>query len=253
MATDPLQGGPTPSQNPGADPVKVLAPTQPGSPPADDHDVSGPPSPATIKRGYEEDVYDAKTILSVPLLVILFFVLAFGTVTVLFSIYSKPGVDPDAHPQAKARNQAGVTERLGRIGRGKEVDQPRLDQADRLDTRHNPFSITSNKLKDGNSRHVHPEDLIPSKEGTRELYDTARGTPLDKTLALDNAALKAMFQSSAPPLPDEASRHVPSGANAGRGAEGSLVTLPKAPEAKQPEPKKAPEPIPPPKPKEEKK
>ena len=74
MATDPLQGGPTPSPNPGADPVKVLAPKAPGQPSHDDHDTSGPPAPEVIARGYEEDVYDTKTVLSVPALVVFFFV-----------------------------------------------------------------------------------------------------------------------------------------------------------------------------------
>ncbi len=234
------------SPNSGADPVKVLAPVQPGSLPADDHDVSGPPSPETIKRGYEEDRYDTKTVLSVPLLVILFFVLAFGTVTVLFSIYSKPTVDPNAHPQAKARNQADLNTRLGRTGRGKEVDQPRLDQLDRLNTRHDPHAITSTRLKDGNSPHLHPEDNIPNKDRFPELYKASNGTPLDKTMALNDGELKAKFKSSGPALSPEASRHVPTGANAGRGAEGSTAVPPKSPEVK-------PEPAPIPKPKEEKK
>src|SRR4051812_36506717 len=93
---DPIQTGP-----PGA-PSTPLAPKVPGSPAADEHDTSGPPAPEVIKRGYEEDVYDSKTVLSVPLLVILFFVLAFGTVSVIFYFiaYPKNG-DPNAHPQAK--------------------------------------------------------------------------------------------------------------------------------------------------------
>ncbi len=215
-----------------------------------DSHASGPPSAETIKRGYEEDVYDTKTVLSVPLLVILFFVLAFGTVTVLFSIYSKPTVDPNAHPQAKARNQADVNARLDRIGRGKEVDQPRLDQADRLDSRYDPRAITRPKLQDGNSRHLHPEDLILTKDGSPEVYVTDKGrVGLDKTMTLGNEVLKNLFKTQVTGSKPDDSQFVPTAANAGRGAEGSLVVVPKLPEAKQPEPKKTPEPAPMPKPK----
>ncbi|MBP3957395.1 hypothetical protein J8F10_19285 [Gemmata sp. G18] len=217
------------------DPVVKLAPKEPGAPAHDDHDLSGPPSAETIKRGYEEDKYDTKTVLSVPLLVVLFFVLAFGTVTVLFSVYSKPIVDPNAHPQAKARNEADINTRMGRIHRGGEVDQPRLEPLRMRsgDSR----AITRPELPTGNSPEIHPEDLIPNEKRFPELYATNKEkVGLDKTMALGNDALKTLFKSSAPPLSEEASRFVPSGSNAGRGAEGSQAAAPKAPETKQPAP-----------------
>ncbi len=254
MATnDPLQGGPTPSPNPGADPVKVLAPTPPGAPAADDHDVSGPPSPETIKRGYEEDVYDAKTVLSVPLLVILFFVLAFGTVSVLFSIYREPTKDPAAHPAAKARNEAELNARIGRFGRGKEIDQPGLEAmkqrtampGGKADAR----AITRPEVPGVNSPELHPEDLIPNPDRYPQLY-TAGGTGLDKTMALTDDQLKGMkaFKSSGGPAPNEAMRHVSGGASAGRGPDAALPTAPgaKKPDPHHPDPK-APTPAPPPK------
>ena len=40
--------------------------------------------PETIARGHEIDAYDTNSVLSVPLLVVLFFVLAFGTVSMIF-------------------------------------------------------------------------------------------------------------------------------------------------------------------------
>ncbi len=233
------------------DPVVKLAPKGPGAPAHDDHDLSGPPSAETIKRGYEEDKYDTKTVLSVPLLVVLFFVLAFGTVTVLFSVYSKPTVDPKAHPQAKARNEADLNTRLGRIHRGGEVDQPRLEP---LRMRSGEArAITRPELPTGNSPELHPEDLIPNKDRFPELYATDKGRiGLDKTMALDGDALKSLFKSSAPPLVEEASRFAPSGSNAGRGGEGSQVVVPKVPEVKPPAPKTT-EPAPTPKGKENKK
>lgn len=239
MATnDPLQGGPTPSQNPGADPVKVLAPTEPGAPAADDHDVSGPPAPEVIKRGYEEDVYDTRTVLSVPLLVILFFVLAFGTVTVLFAVYSKPTVDPNAHPQAKARNEADLNARIGRIGRGKEVDQPRLEP---LRERTGPSrAITSPEKPGVNSPEFHPEDLIPTEDRYPQLYHGG-GVSLGTVMAYNDDQLKALFKSADRPAPHEAGRQVTGGASAGRGANKQPPQLPddtkKEPKAPAPPPK----------------
>src|SRR4051794_37984981 len=101
----------------------------PGSPPADDHSPHGPPSPEVIARGYEADVYDSKTVLSVPILVILFFVLAFGTVTVIFSFIAYPKSDDRAHPRAAGRNKAPLDDRLARIDRDpdKGNGQPRLE------------------------------------------------------------------------------------------------------------------------------
>ncbi len=62
----------------------------PGSPPADDHSSFGPPPQEVIKRGYEADYVDTKTVLSVPILVVVFFVLAFATVTGIFSFIAFP-------------------------------------------------------------------------------------------------------------------------------------------------------------------
>ena len=246
MATtnDPLQGGPTPGPNPGADPVNVLAPKAPGQPSHDDHDTSGPPAPEVIKRGYEEDVYDTKTVLSVPLLVILFFVLAFGTVTVLFSIYSKPTVDPAAHPAAKARNEEELNKRLGHIGRGKEIDQPRLEPLKLRAGDSRAITRPELSVQEGNSPELHPEDLIPNKDRYPELY-AAGGTALDKTLGLSDDELKALpaFKSSGLAAPHEAGRQVSGGASAGRGPD---ALPPKPFDAKKSDPK-TPTPAPTPK------
>ena len=83
---------------PPADPIGGLAPVAPGSPRADDHDVSGPPAADTIARGHEIDAYDTTSVMSVPLLVVLFFVLAFGTVSVIFYFIFPNPADPQAHP-----------------------------------------------------------------------------------------------------------------------------------------------------------
>ena len=249
MATtnDPLEGGPTPSPNPGADPVKTLAPKEPGAPSHDDHDTSGPPAPEVIARGYEEDVYDTKTVLSVPALVVVFFVLAFGTVTVLFSVIAKPAADPNAHPQAKARNEADLNSRLHRIGRGREVDQPRLEPLRERESRGkaDATAITRPEKPGVNSPELHPEDLIPDAKRYPELYQSGGDrVSLDKLLAVDNEGLKGLFKSSAPPLGEDPPYSSYSGSDAGRGAHRGRVVQPepKAAEVKKeaaPEPKKA--------------
>src|SRR5262245_37438289 len=93
-----------------------MQPTNPNRPSADDHAPMGPPSEETIKRGYEADTYDAKSVISVPLLVILFFVLAFGTVTVIFRFIADPKPDQRAHPYAAERNKRPLNERLAGLG-----------------------------------------------------------------------------------------------------------------------------------------
>lgn len=247
MATtnDPLQGGPTPSRDPGADPVNQLAPKEPGAPSADDHDTSGPPAPEVIARGYEEDVYDAKTVLSVPALVVVFFVLAFGTVTVLFSFISKPAADPNAHPQAKARNEADLNARLHRIGRGREVDQPRLEPLRERESRGkaDATAITRPEKPGVNSPELHPEDLIPNKDRHPELYQGG-GVSLDKVFAVSDEGLKGLFKSSSAPLSEDPPYSSYSGSDAGRSAHRGRVVQPepKADEAKKDaalEPKKA--------------
>ena len=235
---NPLEGGPTPSPAPGADPVKVLAPERPGAPHHDDHDTSGPPAPEVIKRGYEEDVYDTRTVLSVPLLVILFFVLAFGTVTVLFAVYSKPTVDPNAHPQAKARNEADLNARIGRIGRGQEVDQPRLEP---LRERTGDSRAISRPERPGvNSPELHPEDVIPTEARYPQLYHGG-GTSLGTVMGYSDDQLKGLFKSADRPAPHEAGRQVTGGASAGRGDAAQPPQLPDAKDKKEP---KAPAPPP---------
>lgn len=238
MATDPLQGGPTPSPNPGADPVNQLAPKPAGQPSHDDHDTSGPPAPEVVARGYEEDVYDAKTVLSVPLLVIFFFVAAFGITTVVFMVVAPHPSSAVAHPQAKARNDADLNARLGRIGRGKEVDQPRLEplrlrqSGGKLDQR----AITRPEVTDrgANSPEYHPEDLIPDPNNGDHapLFTTGKDrVGLDKTLTLGDEALKGLFKAApgAGPLVEDAPYSSYSGSDAGHRAERAR--------APQPEPK----------------
>jgi hypothetical protein len=220
------------------DPVNKLAPKQPGAPAADDHDRMGPPSEETIRRGYELDAYDTKSVISVPLLVILFFVLAFGTVTIIFSqiAYPKKG-DPGAHPAATERNKRPLNERLAGIGRDESTkqtrEQPRIEPLKQRTGGELARAITRPETAEGNSPELHPEDLRVTKERFPTLYESGGGKHgIDKVMGLTDDKLKDVFkvqQNGTKPLD---SRHLPSASNAGRGAEESVATPPAAPKLK---------------------
>ena len=228
------------------DPMNKLAPKEPGAPAADDHAPMGPPSEETIKRGYEADTYDAKSVISVPLLVILFFVLAFGTVTVIFKFIAYPDPDGKAHPAAAARNKRALNDRMAGIGRVKEGDQPRLEPLKQRSGGEWARAITRPETADGNSPELHPEDLRVTKERFPSLYQSGGGKyGLDTVLALPDDKLTGLFPVQANGTKPIDSQHLPTPSNAGRGAEESVVILPTAPEPKKdekkPEPPKKPE------------
>lgn len=184
----------------------------------------GGPDQDTVKRGYEADTYDAKSVISVPLLVILFFVLAFGTVTVLFRWLAYPPGDPKAHPVASERNKAPLNDRMARIGRGKEVDQPRLEPL-RLRTGDDTKSrgITRPEAKEGNSPELHPEDLIATPERFPALFQSAAGKyGLDRTMALGDDALAKLFPVAKAGTQLPSSLTASTGSNAGRGVPPAL-------------------------------
>ncbi len=217
--------------NPAHDPVNQLSSTQPGAPVADDHGVSGPPAPEVIARGYESDGYDNTSVLSVPLLVMLFFVLAFGTVTVIFTLIAHPKPDPRAHPAAAERNHAPLNDRLKRISRGSgDVEQPRLEPLKLRSGEARAISRPELSVAEGNSPELHPEDIRPTKDRFPALYSGGPGKyGLDATMGLNDKALEALFPVQTTGTKPADSRHVPTAANAGRGAEGSLAVMPGVP------------------------
>jgi hypothetical protein len=208
---------------------------------------AGGVDPAAIARGHEIDSYDSKSVLSVPLLVVVFFALAFTTVTIIFSFVSKSLVDPNANPQAVADNDKPINEKLGEIDRssGGPTDQPRLE--DLRMRKGDARGITQPEMEKGNSPFLHPEDIHPSETNTPELYKTGP-VPGDKgasRLRIDEAMRVALetkkfptteAKGTAPP----SSEHVPTAANGGRGAADAIALPPKLPDPvevkKQPEP-----------------
>ncbi|MCI0699997.1 MAG: hypothetical protein L0241_02805 [Planctomycetia bacterium] len=211
---------------PGSDPVHALAPKQPGSPPADES-TSGAPAPEVIKRGYEEDVYDSRSVISVPLMVILFFVLAFGTVSIIFAFMRTADPDPNAHPAASERNKAPLNDRLKRYKRGGEVNQPGLEPARQRagDAR----AMPQPELPGVNSPEIHPEDLRATKDRYPDLFKTEPGRlGLDQAMQLSDSDLRALFPAKDGPGAIH-SEHLPTAANAGRGAADSTAKPPPLP------------------------
>jgi hypothetical protein len=202
--------------------------------------VLGGVDPTAVTRGHEADTYDTKSVFSVPMLVVLFFVLAFGTVTILFRVIAYPGPDPTAHPGATERNSETLNKRLERITRGGEVDQPRLEDLKLREGE--PRAITSPEKPTGNSPFVHPEDIRPSQKNTPDLY-RSEWVVKDKIarISLTEAMQLALKQNSKvlPTLPKGelstplSSEHRPTAANAGRGFAESRAELPPLPEGKK--------------------
>lgn len=209
----------------------------------DDHGgLSGPPPQEVIDRGYEADAYDARTVLSVPLLVILFFVLAFGTVTIIFGIIAYPKANPKEHPGAVQKNKRPLNERMADNDRGPKhgEGQPRLEPL-RLRSGESR-AITRPELPEGNSPEIHPEDIRATKERFPTLYNTGpQQLGIDKTMSLSQEELKHLFPVQKGGSPVISSQHLPTNANAGRGADESMVVVPPLPQP--------PAQVPPPKPK----
>jgi hypothetical protein len=188
------------------------------APAADDHGGSGAPADAVIKRGYEEDGYDAKSVMSVPILVIGFFVLAFGTVTIMFAYFRESPVDPMANPLAVEDNSRDLNARIAST-----PERGRPEPLKMRETRYgDPRAITQPALAKGNPPEYHPEDIRPSPKNTPTLYETKwvvegkfAQVTLDEAkamaLKLPNL-LKARKDAERP----RASYELPTPANAGR-------------------------------------
>lgn len=205
---------------------------------ADGHGGMGAPAADVVKRGYEADGYDTTSVISVPVLVVVFFVLAFATTTVLFAYFTGSRDYSDAHPMAAERNKAPLADRIARINRtGAEVEQPRLEPL-RIrsgDSR----SFTRPEQKSGNPPYLHPEDSRAEPARTPELFGKAKGIPLDQVIGRADANVFKV-QEGADKRDWSVSSTTPSGANAGRGAEHSQAVppVPPGPSVKKVEPKK---------------
>jgi hypothetical protein len=237
MSTTNPPAGP---QNPGGDaPRPVTGPT-PGSGPTwpanaaygrapDDHAGGGGANPEAIRAGHEADLFMVKPIMSIPLAVVIAFIVAFAVAAGVFVYVMNEGTRPDpfAHPEAVARGNEPLNERLARIDRAgrekneqREVDQPRLEPLRRLEA--NGRYTTQPELPTGNSPYIHPESIMPDRVpglqqaeyvGPEKKY--AR-IPIGDAIRVA-AGSKEMFPVQKTPSNPIGAAHRPSYSAAGRG------------------------------------
>jgi hypothetical protein len=132
----------------------------------------------THDLGYEPDTFSVKTILAVPVAVLITAAIAFTVTWLLFANIFDPKIEyakPEI-PEAAARDAAALNDRLGRISStdpNAEVQQPRLEGLDeRKVFRPDPNSgytltpemTTTEPLKERNSPRVHADDLRPERQ-----------------------------------------------------------------------------------------
>ena len=139
----------------------------------DDSGGGGGVNPAAVRAGHEPDVFAVAPILSIPLAVVVTFVVAFAVATAVFWFVIKPdnerAEDPFAHPESVARSTAPLNDRLARLDRAgadtntklRELDQPRLEPL-RL-KEFDGQTTTRIDLPKGNSPELHPEDIAPGR------------------------------------------------------------------------------------------
>jgi hypothetical protein len=202
----------------------------------DDHDGIGGPTAEALRAGYEPDGYDTRSVVSVPVIVVLVFVVAFGATTALFAYFTSGTVDPKAHPQTVELNQAPLAERLARINHGNEVDQPRLDGL-RVRTG-DDRAITRPEKPGANSVYLHPQDILADPTRTPQLFRTGDGrVPLDRLMAAADPKLFPVAAKDGQSDPPSWAT-TPLAANAGRGAHDAVVDVPELPAAAAPVPPK---------------
>jgi hypothetical protein len=156
---------------------------------------------------YEPDKFAVKTILAVPIAVLVTGLLAFTVTWLLFTNIFDPKIqEPADNPAAAQRNAAPLNERFERISStdpNAEVQQPRLEglektqvyprdgNADNKDPNNLVTSqmSTTQRSKDGNSPKYHAEQLRPSrvKELNASGTDAQTGitrVPVDEAMKL---------------------------------------------------------------------
>ncbi len=241
------------TNQPGAGPNWPADAAHGGAP--DDSGGGGGVNPEALKLGHEPDAFQVKPILSIPFAVAVTFVVGFAVAAGVFAYVSAQAAKPEpfAHPEALARGNAPLNDRLARIElKGSnsvksEVDAPRLETLRRLqgnDKEKTHQFTTQPELPTGNSPWVHPEDIQPSRVAALQ---RAGYTDNDKKFARIpiEDAMKLVIEKGLLPAHKGGARPQSSAdrateANAGRGglpAAPKVEPAPKAPEPKAPEKK----------------
>ena len=129
----------------------------------------------THEMGYEPDTFSVKTILAVPIAVLITGVIAFVVTWLLFANIFDPRIqyEPPDYAEAAARNAEPLNDRLARISStdpNATVQQPRLEGMVQRktsepgqvgDLKLGPTIITTAPTKEGNPPLYHADDLRP--------------------------------------------------------------------------------------------
>ncbi|HEX3151876.1 MAG TPA: hypothetical protein VHR66_27640 [Gemmataceae bacterium] len=159
------------------------------------------PTGPTHDLAYEPDTFAVKTILAVPVAVIITGVLAFVITSLIFSnIFAPSAYDvPPTVPAAAAENAAPLNDRLARMSSSDAnapIQQPRLEAMNRKQEYPGGMWgsvrgewITTQATKDGNSPHYHSDDLRTDRFPATATFakDPATGlirVPVDKAIAM---------------------------------------------------------------------
>ncbi|HJZ56485.1 MAG TPA: hypothetical protein VKE74_16080 [Gemmataceae bacterium] len=217
----------------------------------DEHAGGGGVNPEAVQAGHEPDAFYVAPILSIPLAVVITFVVAFTAATIAFLYLTAPRTDPLAHPGAAKAADAGTNEQLARVERKGldgnpdiKSDNARLEPLRQLEA--DGKTITRPPLAHGyNSPELHPEDVNPVLRPDKvPTLQTSEGGKLSIADAMAQAtgekrdAILPVRKDQVRPAPSD---RRPSGANAGRGDVPPAplqAAEPKKPEDKKPEEKK---------------
>jgi|GEM_PF-4087806 len=234
-----------------------------------DKNISEPESPTgghgefvaagpTHNYQYEPDKFAVKTILAVPIAVLVTGLLAFTCTWLLFSFIFDPKIqEPADNPEAGKRNAAALNERFGRISStdpNAEVQQPRLEGLQKTEVYKKDGDpnntedrnlitaerTTTQPTKEGNSPRYHAENLRPDR--VKELSTGGTDPQTGVTRMPVNEAIKLLadagllpVQEGAPRLDIDGNWDRPKESNGGTGK------MPEAAKPKKPADKKEPE------------
>ncbi len=225
--TDPNSGTP----QPGAGPQWPADVSHLGAP--DDHGGGGGVNPQAVRAGHEPGAFAVRPIMSIPLAVVVAFVIAFTVAAGVFAYFMGSIRDnPLAHPEAISRGDAPLNERLERIDREgmhdseakkskfREVDQPRLEP---LKRRANNGQVTTQpELPSGNSPEIHPEEIHPTRVPALHQAGYVGNDKKFARIPIDDAMKIAVANKEILPVRKEPSNPLksyqkPTAASAGRG------------------------------------
>ncbi len=216
-----------------------IDPNKPLSRP-DDHDrTASAKIENAVAAGHEDDQIQVLPFILAGGLIVGMVAVAYVLVTVVFDVAVLPSFEgkPDVNPLTAEANEAPIDQRLERLGRDTEDQQPRLEGLEVFDRpkegEPDPvgtvFSGIPVKPKDNGdfyvSENLHPEDLRPDRVGQLKI---AKWVNKDKGIAsiplsaaIDTILQKGLLKTQKQTFNPEAMPSVdrPSTSNAGRGSE----------------------------------